>query len=122
MRNLFYDFQIDGKPILMPDEDLTMERTDLDAEDSGRDEGGFMHRIVVRFGMRTWSISYAYLTREEYCYMESLFQGKAEFRVDYRDDDGQPAHCIAYRSKHSITIKNSITGIYKNYQFNIIEC
>jgi len=29
---------------------------------------------------------------------------------------------IAYRSKHSISINNVKTGVYKNYNFNIIEC
>ena len=122
MRCLYYDFQIDGKPILIPDCDISMEMTDLDDADSGRDESGVMHRIVLRYDVKTASLSYANLTREEFLYMESLFKGKSEFLVDYRDHDGYPAQCLCYRSKHSITIHNARTGHYKNYNFNIIEC
>jgi hypothetical protein len=54
--------------------------------------------------------------------MESLFAGKTEFEFKYRDDDGNPATIIAYRTKHSIIVRNIRTGTYKNYAFNIIEC
>lgn len=122
MRAFYYDFQIDKKPILMPDEDVQMELSDLDSSESGRDESGIMHRIVLRRKVKTWALPYAVLTREEYRYMESLFEGKDEFTVDYLDKDGKPAQCVAYRSKHSLTIHNARLGIYKNYKFNIIEC
>ena len=122
MRALFYDLQIDGKPILIPDADVQMEFSDLDSSESGRDERGFMHRIVLRRRVKTWSVPYDVLTGEEYRYMESLFEGKDEFTVDYRDGNGNPAKCVAYRSKHSITIHNAKKGIFKNYKFDIMEC
>ena len=52
MRSLFYDFQINGKPILAPDADIQIEYNDLDSADSGRDETGFLHRSVVRSKVR----------------------------------------------------------------------
>lgn len=122
MRALCYDFLIDGEPILVPDCDISVELNDLDDEDSGRDEAGVMHRIVLRRKMKSIPLSYAVLTLEEYRYMESLFDGKDEFQVDYRDMDGQPARFIGYRSKHGITIHNIKAGICRNYKFNIIEC
>ena len=122
MRSLFYDFQIDGKPILTPDCDISVEMADLHDADTGRDESGVMHLIVIRRKVKTVPLSYAVLSAEEYLYMESLFDGKDEFRVDYRGLDGQPAHFTAYRSKHGITIHNARTGRCKNYKFNIIEC
>lgn len=81
-----------------------------------------MHRIVLRFNVKTAHLEYSVLSFEEYKYMESLFSGKSEFRVDYRDLDGRPAHFTAYRSKHSITIRNVRTRQCRNYNFNIIEC
>jgi hypothetical protein len=42
--------------------------------------------------------------------------------VSYVDKDGRAAQCVAYRSKHSLTIHNVRLGVYKNYKFNIIEC
>ena len=41
-------FLINGKPMLAPDADVGVSYTDLDANDSGRDESGYMHRIVMR--------------------------------------------------------------------------
>lgn len=122
MRGLYYDLQIDKKPILVPDEDVQVEFSDLDAEDSGRDESGFMHRIVLRRNVRIWTLCYGVLNKEEYRYMESLFGGKDKFWVDYLDEKGKPARCAAYRAKHSLAVHNARKGIYKNYQFSIVAC
>lgn len=121
MRPYYNDLLIDGQPVLVPDADITIEYTDIDSEESGRDESYYMHRVVVRRGVKKWPLVYASLTREEYLYMESLFQGKDDFTVTYRDHDGKTAECVCYRSKHSITIHNAKTGDYRNYSFNIIE-
>ena len=122
MRKFYYDFQIDKQPVLVPDADLQIEYCDLDSENSGRDECGFMHRIVLRRKMKVWSVAYAVLTAEEYRYMESLFAEKDKFLVEYRDHNGMAGSCMAYRSTHGITVHNAKKGIYKNYKFNIIEC
>lgn len=122
MRKFFYDFQIDDKPILAPDEDITISCSDLDAEDSGRDESGFMHRVILRSRVKTFGLSYSSLTREEYLYMRSLIASGADFQVKYRDLSGQEKTVTAYCSNHSITFHNMRTGLYKNLKFNIIEC
>lgn len=122
MREYFYDLQVDNKPIIVPDQDLEMEYTDLDSDETGRDESGVMHRLVLRHGVRKFSLVYDSLTREEYLYMRSLFEGKSEFMVSYRDHDGYTAEFQAYHSNHSITIRNARTGLYKNYKISIIEC
>lgn len=122
MRKFYFEYLIDDKPLLVPDAGVEISQTDIDAEDSGRDESGFMHRQRLREWVKTWSFVYATLTREEYRYLEHLFAGKAEFTFQYRDLDGQPRSCRAYCSKNSITLHNVKLGIYKNYKFNIIEC
>lgn len=122
IRNYYYDFQIDGWPILVPDADVTWEYNDLDSDESGRDESGVMHRIVLRHGVRKCVLPYETLTRDEYLYMRSLLEGKSEFEVRYRDHSGQVAVFMAYNSNHSITVHNAKTGIYKNYNPSIIEC
>lgn len=121
-RKYCYEFLIDGQPILYPDIDVPLEGSDVDTEETGRDEGGHMHRFVLREGVKKWGFQYAVLTLEEFRYMQSLFKGKPEFEVEYRDEDGQVAHCTAYRSNYGITIHNAKTGICKNYKFNIVEC
>lgn len=122
MRKYYFDLLIDGQPVLVPDAELSISYEDLDSEESGRDESGFMHRIVLREGVKKMPVSYANLSRDEYRYMESLFKGKPEFRVDCRDENGSPLSFVAYRSKHSVSIFNAKTGSYKNYSFTIIEC
>ena len=121
-RNYYFDFQIDGKPILAPDADITWEYNDLDSEETGRDESGVMHRIVAREGVRKCVLNYESLERDEYLYMRSLFVGKSEFEVEFRDHDGQRATFRAYHSNHSITVRSARTGVYRNYNPSIIEC
>ena len=122
MRTLFYDFKIDGVPILTPDADIVIEYNDIDTEESGRDESFVMHRIVGRRNVKKWAISYSRLSREEYVYMEMLFADKDEFEVEFKDHDGSIGTCTCYRSNHSITVRNVRTGEYSNYKLSIIEC
>lgn len=119
----FYeDYQIDGVPLLIPDADVSVSRSDLESGDSGRDESGVMHRIVMRQRVNTWSFSYAVLTAEEYRYMEALLAGKPEFTFTYPDADGTVKSCQAYCAADSITYHNAKLGLYKNYKFDIIQC
>ena len=122
MRNYYYDLQIDGKPILVPDCDIAIEYTDLDDADSGRDESGVMHRIVLREGVKSLQLNYAVLTAEEYRYMESLFRSKPEFCVETKNLSSESDTFTAYRSKHGIVVHNAAAGMYKNYKFSLIEC
>ena len=118
----YFDMLIDGRPILVPDQDMTMDYTDLDSPETGRDDAGIMHRMVLRQNVRKFQLSYSALTREQYRYLESLFAGKPEFTVTYRDHDGRKQEFRAYRSGHSITVRNARTGLYKNYKLTLIEC
>ena len=122
MKDRYYGLLIDGKPVLVPDNDLAVELNDLDHSDSGRDEMGFMHRVVLRHNVKSMSIKYSTLNLEEYRYMESLFYQKTDFSVAYRDLEGKTQTFRAYRSKHSIVIHDAASGIVKNYSFKIIEC
>ena len=76
-------FQINGVPMLVPDAAVAVSYSDLDASDSGRDESGFMHRIVVRHKVGSWKFEYAHLTEEEKQYMENLFPDSANFLFCY---------------------------------------
>lgn len=114
-------YDIDGSPLLEPDEEPSISKSDLDAADSGRDESGIMHRIVVREKVTTFGFSYAVLDREDYAYMEKLIEGKHEFTFGYVDSDGESHKITAYCSKTSIVLK-SRSGLYKNFKFNIIQC
>ena len=122
MRQFYYDIQIDGKPILVPDAGVSVEYIDLDSAESGRDESGVMQRIVSRYGVMNIHLPYDSVSRLEYAYMESLFAGKSTFMLTYRDHNGDITERQCYRSNHSIVFLTVLTGLYSNYAFNIIEC
>ncbi|MBO5317052.1 MAG: hypothetical protein J6A74_01255 [Oscillospiraceae bacterium] len=117
-------FKINGKPMLVPDEEVAVSYEDLDDGDSGRDESGVMHRIPVRYKVGSWTFSYSHLTEQERQYMESLFPDAPEFEFSHPDrlDSTKQVSCTAYRSKYSISWKNARTGLWSNYAFTIIQC
>ena len=117
-------FLIDGQPMLVPDEDMAVSLEDIDASDAGRDESGFMHRIVVRRDVGKWNFSYAHLTEEEYAYMERLFAGKSSFQFTHPShaDRTKSVVTTAYRSKHAMSWHSVAAGQFRNYQFAVTEC
>ena len=123
MRALTYLFTINGKPMFAPDENVSVQYNDVDSADSGRDESGFMHRIVVRYKLGTWSFSYSHLTEEEKNHMESLFPDEPTFEFGHpsRKDASKQEVTTCYRSNYGIAWKNA-GGDWNDYKFNIIEC
>ena len=117
-------YTIDGKPLLLPDGGVQMSFQDLDSGESGRDESGFMHRIVKRHKVGTWSFQYDTLTQQEYAYMLSLLPKGGTFRFAYPDplDPSQSKTTEAYLSQYGITWQSAKTGLYRNFKFDIIEC
>ena len=117
-------FRINGKPILAPDTGVTVNYEDLDAADSGRDESGVMHRVVVRYKVPSWSFSYDTLTEAEKRYMESLFPEAPTFTFTHpdRSDSFRTVDTECYRSKYGIAWKNARTGLWSGYSFQIISC
>ena len=122
MRGYDYDFLIDSQPILLTDAGVQINLEDLDSSESGRDESGVMHRIVLREKVRKYSLPYETLSKDEYMYMLSLFAGKPTFEVTKREPDGQIVKFTAYCSKVGISLFNKRTGEYKSMTLNIIEC
>ena len=121
-REYCYEYLVDDSPLLAPDMNVNITENDIDSEASGRDESGYMHRLIIRSGVKTWEFVYAVLDAEDYAYIQSLFKGKANFKFSYRAPDGSVEITTAYSSKRSITLRDCATGEYKNLKFNIIEC
>lgn len=124
MRATTDKFKINGQPMLAPDAEVGFSYEDLDTDDSGRDEGGYMHRIVARYKVGSWSFKYSNLTEEEKAYMEGLFPNEPSFDFTHPDrlDASKSIVSTCYRSKYSIDWFNAKTGHWRNYGFNIIEC
>ena len=117
-------YQIDGLPMVAPDSDVQMSFEDLDGAQSGRDESGFMHRILVRRKVGVWEFTYSHLTRQEYAYMMSILPTGGSFRFTHpsREDSTQPAVTQAYISKYGVVWHSAKTDSYRNLTFSIIEC
>lgn len=126
MRDYTYLFTINGKPMLVPDEEVGFNYEDLESSDSGRDESGIMHRVVVRYKVPSWSFSYSHLTEEEKLYMESLFTDEPTFQFGHPSRGNLPyvdrETTACYRSKYGISWKNARTGLWSGYSFDIIAC
>lgn len=122
MRAVYNDFLVNGKPILVPDADVSLQWSDLDAYSAGRDESGVMHRVVVRHRVPKWGFEYATLTKEELQYLRALFAGLATFTFTYRDEFDTVKTCKAYCSNDSVSYRDASKGLYKNYRLSIIAC
>ena len=123
-RTLSEMFMVNGVPMFAPDADIDFSYEDIDDADSGRDESGYMHRIVVRYKVMTGSFSFSHISEADYQYMESLFPDEPEFEFTRpaRANSAETVTTKCYRSKYGIAWHNAATGQWRNYKFNIIEC
>lgn len=117
-------YKIDGKPMVAPDADVQMSFEDLDGAQSGRDEAGFMHRILVRRKVGVWEFSYSHLTGQEYAYMMSILPQGGSFRFTHpsRADSSLAEDTQAYISQYGIVWHSAKTDSYRNLTFRVIEC
>lgn len=124
MRKTTDQFCINGVPMLVPDEEVSVSYEDIDASDAGRDQAGYMHRIPVRTKVASWNFVYVFLSEEEKNYLEALFGTAATFTFTHpsRQDSAVMEDTLCYRSKYAITWKNARLGLWRDYSFTIIEC
>lgn len=117
-------YQINGTPMLAPDQGVQMSFEDLDASDAGRDEAGFMHRIVVRYKVGVWEFVYSHLSQEEYRYMLELLPHAGTFTFTYPNpaNPDQALQTTAYLSGYGITWHCARTGQYRNLKFSVVQC
>ena len=115
-------FKINGAPMLAPDAGVEASYSDLDSADSGRDESGFMHRLVVRHKVPSWQFCYTHLTAEEYAYLRSILPREGTFLFTYPNENGEPEEVEAYISKYTVLWQDLNRGSYRNLKFSIIGC
>ena len=107
---------INGKALPCPDEDVNIGENDLDSEDTGRDEQGYMHRLRLRHAVRTWEFHYKFLSAADYEYIRSLVSDST-FSVDFWG-----VKTTAYCSNTPATLRNAVTGDYRDFTLKVIEC
>lgn len=117
-------YKINGKPMPAPDAGVEMSFEDLDAAESGRDEAGFMHRIVVRHKVGVWSFTYSHLTKQEYAYLLSILPtgGSFYFTRPVPGQEERQEQSLCYLSGYSLAWYSAKTGHYRDLKFSIIEC
>lgn len=123
MRKLCNLFKINGSPIFMPDSDFYASYKDVQSKDSGQDESGVTHRIVLKHKAGEWRFVYNSITEAEKNYMESLFPESDDFEFEYPDrkDSYKRCTCRAYRASYGISWRSAPDGLWKNYNFVIAE-
>ena len=116
-------FKINGKPMFAPDENVLITWSDIDSAESGRDEAGNQHRIVIRYDVASITFTYSNISESELAYMRSLFPKEPDFLLEYPDpaDTTTIRRVRAYRQKPSVYWKNAVTGQFRNYKFTITE-
>ena len=115
-------FRINDVPMLAPDAGVEVSYSDLDAADSGRDESGYMHRLVVRHKIPTWQFSYTHLTADEYTYLRSILPREGTFCFTYPSEDGGLETTEAYLSQYTVLWQDLQQGTYRNLKFSIVGC
>lgn len=118
----FNEYKINGMPLLVPDADVALTQTDLDAGSAERDEAGFMHRIRVRKRVKNWAFQYFVLTQRELQYLEDLLSQNEVFNFTYLAPNGEQKSCRAYCSSTGLSYHNAKLRLYRNYKFTVTEC
>ena len=123
-RDTMTEYLINGVGILVPDTEITESYEDIDSPETGRDEGGYMHRFVARYKVGKWGFTYNSLSEHDYMALEELFGDVAEFEFTRpsRTNPSETVTTTCYRSKYSLSYFDTKNRKWKNYKFNIIEC
>lgn len=124
MKTFSNHFFINGKALFDPDENMSISYSDDASSDSGMDESGYYHRVVVRYNRGRWDFVYSHITEREKNYIESLFPAAPDFEFSHPDrlNSSKIIKTRAYRDKCNLAWKNAATGMWRNYKFSIIEC
>jgi hypothetical protein len=112
---------IDGCPMLVPDVDVEITYTDIEADGSGYDEAGYYHRLVARYNVRTWKFKYAILTKEEFVYLRSLYKDKNDFKFTLLNENDVSETVTARCKPISVAYQSKRSGLFKNLNLEIIE-
>ena len=117
-------YAINGKAMLIPDAGVQTDFSDILSIQSGRDEAGYMHRVVKRSKVGSWRFTYSTLSQEGYQYMLGLLNAGDTFDFTYPDptDPAQPKTVRAYIEKYGIGWYSARQGLYRNLKFDVVEC
>ena len=110
-------YKVDQAPMLAPDAGVNLSWNDIDGDAAGRDAAGYLHRQVLRSGVRTWEFTYSHLSEQELHYLNGLFAGKPTFAFTC-----EGGVVTAYCAKREATLYDRTHGLYTGMKFSVIEC
>ena len=119
--------QIDGNPLPEPTEAAEIKFTDVESEDSGKDETGVYHREILRFGVLSCTSTYSHLSNEECAYLFRLLENKSTFRFtcpissDSRNVE-QTVTRTCYCTDHGAALQRLKAGVWRDAKLQIQEC
>lgn len=119
--------QIDGNPLPEPTEAAEIKFTDVESEDSGKDETGVYHREILRFGVLSCTLTYSHLSNEECAYLFHLLENKSTFRFtcpissDSRNVE-QTVTRTCYCTDHGAALQRLKAGVWRDAKLQIQEC
>lgn len=119
--------QIDGKPLPEPTEPAEIGFADVESKDSGYDESGVYHRLVMRYGVLSCALTYGYLTNEECAYLLELLQNKDtfQFTCPISSNSKEVTKTITrtcYCSNRSAALQRLKNGAWRDMTLKIQEC
>lgn len=106
-------FTIGGQPILTPDADVSVKKTDVEG-DSVRDRSGMLHRTVLR-QVRCWEFSYSRLTAGERSYLMGILTAGA---FQFAHPEGEST---CYCKEISSEFHDATAGVWQNFRFRVEE-
>lgn len=118
--------QINGHSLPAPNESPKIQYTDIESSDSGRDEGGYCHREILRFGVMSCSLEYSGLSNADCAYLLGLLQGQSIFQFTFpisSESQGvtQTDTRMCYCSNYSAAVMRLRQGIWSNISIDIQE-
>ena len=114
-------WKVNDDPIYVPDVGIPVAHSHLAAEDSGRDEAGYMHIVWLRPDVRKVTLLYGTMTGSELAYMRARMQGK-EFTLTYANEDSVDSfkgYCGEVSAELYTRINN--VDIYKDVKITVTE-
>ena len=115
-------YQINGRPLPAPDENVDTRYEDLGGEGL-LDEAGFLHRKALRRGVTTWVLRYSYLSRQERDQIMGLLDAEV-FRFTHPDrlNPARPDESLCYLAGCSESLHSAVEGSYRNVELTVRQC
>ena len=110
-------YLIDGKALPEANGGVKLRFSDLESGETGLDESGFLHRVVLRRGLRSWEFAYRELTPTAYGALLALLPQKDSFLLQC-----QEGQILCWLESLTAARRDSLQGPVYQLCFTLKEC